>query len=159
MQHICSWFPDGAVGPSFPPLCGEVWRDLTCGDVMLSPATCIILYHFASRIEDWAKNGLLVQKSHWITISNHFYWKNPQKIPLKEVEPRIIGRNLMRYALTERNLLSYIRHPFIVRLHHAFQTPSCQGAQGCDPMVMFAQDGFHEISMFDSPKIKNCQGK
>ena len=26
---------------------------------------------------------------------------------------RIIGRNLMRYALTERNLLSYIRHPFI----------------------------------------------
>lgn len=38
---------------------------------------------------------------------------------------KIIGRNLMRYALTERNLLSYIRHPFIVRLHHAFQTPSC----------------------------------
>ena len=29
-------------------------------------------------------------------------------------DPRIIGRNLMRYALTERNLLSYIRHPFIV---------------------------------------------
>ncbi|CAK9023729.1 Protein kinase 2 (PK2) [Durusdinium trenchii] len=27
---------------------------------------------------------------------------------------KIIGRNLMRYALTERNLLSYIRHPFIV---------------------------------------------
>ena len=26
---------------------------------------------------------------------------------------KIIGRNLMRYALTERNLLSYIRHPFI----------------------------------------------
>eukprot|EP00439_Symbiodinium_sp_Y106_P027944 s1740_g3.t1 len=24
-----------------------------------------------------------------------------------------------------RNLLSYIRHPFIVRLYHAFQTPSC----------------------------------
>ncbi|CAL1136555.1 unnamed protein product, partial [Cladocopium goreaui] len=27
---------------------------------------------------------------------------------------KIIGRNLMRYALTKRNLLSYIRHPFIV---------------------------------------------
>mmetsp|Transcript_27262 Transcript_27262/g.49323 ORF Transcript_27262/g.49323 Transcript_27262/m.49323 type:complete len:622 (+) Transcript_27262:3-1868(+) len=38
---------------------------------------------------------------------------------------KIISRNLIRYALTERNLLSYIRHPFIVRLHFAFQTPSC----------------------------------
>jgi len=38
---------------------------------------------------------------------------------------KIISRNLVRYALTERNLLSYIRHPFIVRLHYAFQTPSC----------------------------------
>jgi len=37
---------------------------------------------------------------------------------------KILGkRNLMRYAVTERNLLSYIRHPFIVRLHYAFQTP------------------------------------
>jgi hypothetical protein len=40
--------------------------------------------------------------------------KSPLKSQTKEVEPRIIGRNLMRYALTERNLLSYIRHPFIV---------------------------------------------
>merc|ERR1740117_1267852 len=38
---------------------------------------------------------------------------------------KIFGRNLVRYAMTERNLLSYIRHPFIVRLHHAFQTPTC----------------------------------
>lgn len=38
---------------------------------------------------------------------------------------KIVGRNLVRYAMTERNLLSYIRHPFIVRLHYAFQTPSC----------------------------------
>uniref|UniRef100_A0A7S1FDM5 Protein kinase domain-containing protein n=1 Tax=Noctiluca scintillans TaxID=2966 RepID=A0A7S1FDM5_NOCSC len=35
---------------------------------------------------------------------------------------KIVGRNLVRYAVTERNLLSYIRHPFIVRLHFAFQT-------------------------------------
>jgi protein-serine/threonine kinase len=27
--------------------------------------------------------------------------------------------------MTERNLLSYIRHPFIVRLHYAFQTQTC----------------------------------
>jgi serine/threonine protein kinase len=38
---------------------------------------------------------------------------------------KIMGRNLVRYAVTERNLLSYIRHPFIVRLYFAFQTPSC----------------------------------
>jgi len=36
---------------------------------------------------------------------------------------KVMGRNLVRYAVTERNLLSYIRHPFIVRLHFAFQTP------------------------------------
>jgi len=38
---------------------------------------------------------------------------------------KIFGRNLIRYAMTERNLLSYIRHPFIVRLHYAFQTSTC----------------------------------
>jgi serine/threonine protein kinase len=38
---------------------------------------------------------------------------------------KICGRNLMRYVLTERNLLSYIQHPYIVALHYAFQTPSC----------------------------------
>jgi len=36
---------------------------------------------------------------------------------------RVFARNLQRYVMTERNLLSYIRHPFIVRLHYAFQTP------------------------------------
>eukprot|EP00928_Gymnodinium_smaydae_P069645 TRINITY_DN5325_c0_g2_i1.p1 TRINITY_DN5325_c0_g2~~TRINITY_DN5325_c0_g2_i1.p1 ORF type:complete len:918 (+),score=137.54 TRINITY_DN5325_c0_g2_i1:111-2756(+) len=35
---------------------------------------------------------------------------------------KIMSRQLVRYALTERNLLSYIRHPYIVRLHYAFQT-------------------------------------
>lgn len=38
---------------------------------------------------------------------------------------KIVSRNLVRYAVTERNLLSYIRHPYIVRLHYAFQTSSC----------------------------------
>ena len=36
---------------------------------------------------------------------------------------KIIGRKLQRYALTERRIISYIRHPFIIRLHCAFQTP------------------------------------
>ena len=35
---------------------------------------------------------------------------------------RILGSNLVRYAKTERNVLSYTRHPFIVGLNSAFQT-------------------------------------
>ena len=34
---------------------------------------------------------------------------------------RILKENLTRYALTERNVLSNIRHPFIVKLRFAFQ--------------------------------------
>jgi len=37
---------------------------------------------------------------------------------------RILNSNLVRYVMTERNLLSYLRHPFIVRLYFAFQTAS-----------------------------------
>ena len=32
-----------------------------------------------------------------------------------------MGHNLVRYAKTERNVLSYTRHPFIVNLNYAFQ--------------------------------------
>jgi protein-serine/threonine kinase len=35
---------------------------------------------------------------------------------------RIMQGNLLRYASTERNVLSYIHHPYIVSLHFAFQT-------------------------------------
>jgi hypothetical protein len=35
---------------------------------------------------------------------------------------KILGKNMTRYALTERNVLSYIDHPFIIKLHYAFQT-------------------------------------
>eukprot|EP00930_Biecheleria_cincta_P057611 TRINITY_DN43511_c0_g1_i1.p1 TRINITY_DN43511_c0_g1~~TRINITY_DN43511_c0_g1_i1.p1 ORF type:complete len:814 (-),score=123.26 TRINITY_DN43511_c0_g1_i1:15-2423(-) len=38
---------------------------------------------------------------------------------------RMLARNITRYAVTERNLLSYIQHPYIVKMHYAFQTPSC----------------------------------
>jgi len=37
---------------------------------------------------------------------------------------KIRSQNLERYAKTERNILSYVRHPYIVSLHYAFQTPS-----------------------------------
>ena len=37
---------------------------------------------------------------------------------------RILSSNLLRYAVTERNILAYIKHPYIVSLHYAFQTQS-----------------------------------
>ena len=36
---------------------------------------------------------------------------------------QILGNNLARYAKTERDVLSYSKHPFIVGLRYAFQTP------------------------------------
>mmetsp|Transcript_25980 Transcript_25980/g.25814 ORF Transcript_25980/g.25814 Transcript_25980/m.25814 type:complete len:731 (-) Transcript_25980:62-2254(-) len=36
---------------------------------------------------------------------------------------RIMGQNLVRYARTERDVLSYFAHPFIVSIKYAFQTP------------------------------------
>lgn len=35
---------------------------------------------------------------------------------------KVLGNNLVRYAFTERNILSAINHPYIVKLHYAFQT-------------------------------------
>ena len=35
---------------------------------------------------------------------------------------KILGNNLVRYAKTERDVLSYTKHPFIVGLNYAFQT-------------------------------------
>lgn len=37
---------------------------------------------------------------------------------------KILGKNLKRYALTERNVMSVINHPFMVKLNYAFQTTS-----------------------------------
>ena len=35
---------------------------------------------------------------------------------------KIRSQNLIKYALTERNVMSVMNHPFIVRLRYAFQT-------------------------------------
>ena len=37
---------------------------------------------------------------------------------------KIMGQNLLKYAIAERNVLSLSHHPFIVKLHFAFQTSS-----------------------------------
>lgn len=34
------------------------------------------------------------------------------------------SNNLKRYAMTERNVLSSLNHPFMVKLHYAFQSSS-----------------------------------
>ena len=36
---------------------------------------------------------------------------------------RIVGQKLVKYAMVERNVLSYMKHPFIVGLNYAFQSP------------------------------------
>mmetsp|Transcript_17527 Transcript_17527/g.17478 ORF Transcript_17527/g.17478 Transcript_17527/m.17478 type:complete len:510 (+) Transcript_17527:428-1957(+) len=35
---------------------------------------------------------------------------------------KVMRQNIVKYAMTERNVLSYMRHPFIVGLKYAFQT-------------------------------------
>lgn len=41
------------------------------------------------------------------------------KILLKN---KVFTANILRYAQTERNVLTYLHHPYIVSMHHAFQT-------------------------------------
>ena len=38
------------------------------------------------------------------------------------LKTKIMGQNLIRYAVTERNVMSCVRHPFIVALRYSFQT-------------------------------------
>jgi protein-serine/threonine kinase len=49
--------------------------------------------------------------------------KTQGEYAMKILEKSKVTRgSLMRYTVTERNVLSYIRHPYIVALHYAFQT-------------------------------------
>ena len=36
---------------------------------------------------------------------------------------KVIKQNLIRYAMTEKRVMSMINHPFIIKLNYAFQTP------------------------------------
>ena len=48
---------------------------------------------------------------------------NGQRFAMKVLnKKKIMGQNLLKYALTERKVLSYINHPFIVGLECSFQT-------------------------------------
>lgn len=37
---------------------------------------------------------------------------------------KVVGTSLSRYIQTEKDVLSFVSHPFIVRLHYAFQSQS-----------------------------------
>lgn len=49
--------------------------------------------------------------------------KSDKLYALKAIKKvKILGTNIMRYIKTEKEVLSLIKHPFIVKLHYAFQT-------------------------------------
>jgi len=50
--------------------------------------------------------------------------KTQQDFAMKILRKSTLNKtgNLLRYAMTERNVLSYVRHPYMVSMHYAFQT-------------------------------------
>lgn len=53
------------------------------------------------------------------------YVRTRERYAMKVLQKnKIQTANLLRYTLTERNVLSFIKHPYIVQLHFAFQTSS-----------------------------------
>jgi|Transcript_21890 protein-serine/threonine kinase len=54
------------------------------------------------------------------------YIPNKKLYALKVLDKdKVQESNIMKYALSERNVLKNIKHPFIVGLKYAFQTPKC----------------------------------
>lgn len=52
------------------------------------------------------------------------FFKTGKHYAMKILNKRqIMGSNLVKYAKTERDVLTYIKHPFIISLKYAFQTP------------------------------------
>ncbi|CAD7941672.1 unnamed protein product [Amoebophrya sp. A120] len=80
------------------------------GDITRIPA--------ASRASNSSSNCALPSSSSSALRPRYF----AMKVLTKE---RICRRGLLRYAITERNVLSFVtNHPFIIQLHYAFQTPT-----------------------------------
>ena len=79
-------------------------------------STVVTLKHF-NIIERLGKGSFgsvyLVQKK---STQNMYAMKVLEK-------EKILKQNLVRYAMTERNVLCLAKHPFIVSLNFAFQTP------------------------------------
>ena len=73
-------------------------------------------------MRDFINHGLLGKGSfgHVYLVEKRDTGK---KYALKSIKKEIVKeRNLMRYMRAERDILSKIRHPFIVKLRWAFQT-------------------------------------
>lgn len=59
---------------------------------------------------------------------------------------QVLKQNMIKYAVAERNILTTIQHPFIVSMHHAFQTPErlylmMDYCPGGDLGIMLAKGG------------------
>jgi len=49
--------------------------------------------------------------------------RDRQRYAMKVLDKAMIMKqNILRYAMTERKILSTINHPFVVRLHYALQS-------------------------------------
>jgi serine/threonine protein kinase len=49
---------------------------------------------------------------------------NKEVMAMKVIDKeRLIKADIMSYALTEKNIMLQIQHPFIISLKHSFQTP------------------------------------
>jgi serine/threonine protein kinase len=66
--------------------------------------------------------------------------KNGSKYAMKVLNKnKILSQNIIQYVMTERNVLSSIKHPYIVQLFYAFQTDEflylileyCEGGDLC----------------------------
>ena len=57
-----------------------------------------------------------------INIKSDGTQENTEKLYAMKImnKKQIMGNNLVRYAKTERDVLSYTKHPFIVGLKYAF---------------------------------------
>jgi serine/threonine protein kinase len=68
------------------------------------------------------------------------YQSNKKKYAMKVLNKnKILSQNIVKYIMTERNVLTRIKHPYIIKLYHTFQTDEylylvleyCEGKDLC----------------------------
>jgi protein-serine/threonine kinase len=83
------------------------------------------------------------------------YITNKKKYAMKVLNKyKILSQNIVKYMMTERNVLTRINHPFIIKLYHTFQTDDylylileyCEGKDLCYHL--------RRMKYFDEPRVK-----
>ncbi len=83
------------------------------------------------------------------------YIPNKKRYAMKVLNKnKILSQNIVKYIMTERNVLTRIKHPFIIKLYHTFQTDEylylileyCEGKDLCYHL--------RRSKYFDEPRIK-----